>query len=105
MPIQRLAGPTMAVPLVDSELVVYELELSAVPSPAWRAAFLRPPAELQTDRFTPATGRVGVHGARVVFRTELDSLSLWLHRRDRWIDYANRVGRSDDRNAKWARSR
>ena len=93
MPIQRLSDPTMAVSLVDSDQVVYELELSAVPSPAWRAAFLRPPAELQTPRFTPDTGRVGVHGARVVFRTDLDSLSLWLHRLDRWIDHANRVAK------------
>ena len=89
MQIRRLAGPTLAVRLVDTDQVVYELELSAVPSPAWRAAFLRPPAELQTPRFTPDTGRVGLHGHRVVFRTDLDSLSLWLHRLDRWIDYAN----------------
>ena len=81
----------MAIPLQDTDQTVYEIELSAVPSPVWRAAFLRPSAELQTPRFTPDAGRVGVHGDRVVVRTELDSLSLWLHRLDRWIDYANAV--------------
>ena len=72
----------MAVPLVDSELVVYEVDLSAVPSPTWRTAFLRPPPPLVTARFTPDTGRVGVHGSTVVFRTDLDGLALWLRRLD-----------------------
>jgi hypothetical protein len=34
---------------------------------------------------------VGLHGDRVVFRTDLDSLALWLRRLDQWIDYANSV--------------
>ena len=72
---------------------MYELELSAVPSPTWRAAFLRPPPALLTPRFTPDTSRVGVHGARVVFRTDLDGLPLWLGRLDRWIAYANSVAK------------
>ena len=79
----------MAVPLTDSDQVMYELELSASPSPAWRTAFLRPPPALVTARFTPDAGRVGLHGDRVVFRTDLDSLALWLRRLDHWIDYAN----------------
>ena len=48
MPIQRLVGPTMAVPLTDSDQVMYELELSTAPSPAWRTAFLRPSPALVT---------------------------------------------------------
>ena len=91
MPIKRLAGPTLAVPLIDTEQVVYELELSAAPSPAWRTAFLRPPPALVTARFTPDTGRVGLHGDRIVFRTDLDSLALWLRRLDQWIAHANAV--------------
>lgn len=38
MPVQGLAGPALAVLLVDREQVVHELELSAPPPPAWRAA-------------------------------------------------------------------
>jgi hypothetical protein len=85
MAIQRLPGPTMAIPFTDTEQTVYEIGLSAVPSPTWRAAFLRPPPTLQTTRFTPDMGRVSVHGARVVFRTDLDGLPVWLRRLDRWI--------------------
>jgi hypothetical protein len=68
---------------------LYELALSQVPSAAWQAAFLRPPAALTTDKHTPELCRVGLDGARVIFRTSPSQLHQWVHWIDRWIAYAN----------------
>jgi hypothetical protein len=69
MAIQRLPGPPRSVSLPKKEQTLYEVTLSAAPSPAWRAAFLRPPATLTSARYTPELGRLGLHGATVHFRT------------------------------------
>jgi hypothetical protein len=67
MPIQRLPGPPHTVTPTARNQVLYSVELSVVPSPPWRAAFLRPPPALRTTRFTPELGRLGLDGARVTF--------------------------------------
>jgi hypothetical protein len=91
MAIQRLRRVPHAVTLTQGAQTLYEITLSGVPSPAWRAAFLQPPARLTTARTTPELGRLGVHGARVTFRTIPARLHAWLRRIDRWIAYANSV--------------
>jgi hypothetical protein len=50
-------------------LVLYSIELSRVPSHAWRAAFLRPPPRLLTTAGTPELGRLNLDQATVLFRT------------------------------------
>jgi hypothetical protein len=91
MPIQRLPDPPRAVPLLTGHQALYEVDLSAEPSPAWRAAFLRPPARLITATGTPDLGRVGLVGGSVHFRTTPARLHSWLRWIDRWIIYANSV--------------
>lgn len=91
MVIRRLPRPPHPVTLTTRSQTLYEIELGAVPSRVWRAAFLRPPAGLTTPRFTPKLGRLGVDGARVTFRTSPFQLHQWLRRIDRWIAYANSV--------------
>ena len=86
--IRRLLGPADAIPLQTGH-TVYEITLSAVPSRAWRAAFIRPPARLRTARYTPDA--ISLHGTTVIFRTTLSRLPSWLRRLDRWIAYANSV--------------
>jgi hypothetical protein len=58
-------------------------------SPAWRAAFLRPPTRLTGAGYTPDFGRVGLGGNAVHFRTTPNMLDAWLRRIDQWIAYAN----------------
>jgi hypothetical protein len=41
--------------------------------------------------FTPEVGRLGLPGARVIFRTSPPRLRYWLRRIDHWIAYANSV--------------
>jgi hypothetical protein len=72
----------------DSEL---GNELSAAPSLAWRASFLRPPARLTSTTYTPEIGRLGLNGAMVHFRTAPHRLRFRLRRIDRWVQYANTV--------------
>ena len=91
MAIQRLQRPPQSVTLADGALTLYEVELSAAPSRAWRAAFLRPPAALTDDPTTPELGRLGLDGPRITFRTIPARLHAWLRRIDRWIAYANSV--------------
>jgi hypothetical protein len=92
MAIQRLRrAPHGVVTLPEGGQTLYEIELSATPSPAWRAAFLRPPARLITARGTPELGRLELDGARVTFRTIPARLHAWVRRIDRWIAYANSV--------------
>ena len=91
MAIQRLRHPPHSVTLADGVLTLYEAKLSAAPSRAWRAAFLRPPAALTTIRRTPELGRLDLRGDVVMFRTAPAQLHAWLRRIDRWIVYANPV--------------
>ena len=91
MAIKRLRRPPTPVTLTQGALTLYEVELSAAPSPAWRAAFLRPPARLTTARYTPELVRLGLDGPRVTFRTIPAKLHVCLRRIDRWIAYANSV--------------
>jgi hypothetical protein len=91
MAIHRLRRVPHAVTLTQGAQTLYEITLSAVPSPEWRAAFLRPPARLTTARNTPDLGRLGLDGPRVTFRTIPARLHAWLRRIDRWIAYANSV--------------
>jgi hypothetical protein len=69
MALRRVRRPPHPVTLVKGTQTLYEITLSAAPSPPWRAAFLRPPPALTTARFTPELGRLGVDGPRVTFRT------------------------------------
>ena len=89
--IARLPNPPRAVPLLQGGETLYEVDLSARPSAAWRAAFLRPPARLTSPRWTPELGRVGLTAVTIHFRTTPDKLDAWLHRIDGWIAYANSV--------------
>jgi hypothetical protein len=91
MAIRRLRRPPHAVPLATQTQTLYEVELSAAPSRAWRAALLRPPPALTTARFTPERGRLGLEGTLVTFRTTPPQLHQWLRRIDRWVEYANSV--------------
>jgi hypothetical protein len=84
--------PPDSVPLTQEGVqTLYVVELSAKPSPAWCAAFFRPPARLTTARMTPELGRLELTGHRVTFRTIPARLHAWLRRIDRWIAYANSV--------------
>ena len=83
----RLRRPPHAITLARQQ-TVYEVELSAAPSPKWRAAFLRPPPGLTTSTYTPGLD-LGLDGALVTFRTTPLRLHGWLRRIDRWIEYAN----------------
>ena len=71
--------------------MLYWVELSAAPSPPWRAAFLWPPPMLRTAMYTPEVGCLALPGARVIFRTSPPRLRHWLRRIDHWIAYANSV--------------
>lgn len=91
MRIWRLRRPPHPVSLTERSQTLYEVDLSAAPSPAWCAAFLRPPARLTSARYTPELGRLGLAGARVTFRTTPPWLHAWLRRIDTWVEYANSV--------------
>jgi hypothetical protein len=91
MPIKRLRRPPQSVTLTEGALTLYEVELNAVPSSAWRAAFLRPPVRLTTAQRSPKFCRLGLDGSRVTFRTTPARLHAWLRWIDRWIAYANLV--------------
>jgi hypothetical protein len=62
MAIHRLRRVPHAVTLTQGAQTLYEITLSAVPSPEWRAACLRPPARLTTAQNTPQLGRLGLTG-------------------------------------------
>jgi hypothetical protein len=89
MAIERLREPPRSTTLGEGSQTLYEVTLSAVPSPAWRAAFLRPPPRLTRPTATPVLARVGLDGGRVLFRTTPPRLHYWLRWVDRWIAYAN----------------
>ena len=87
--IQRLRRPPHPVTFTRGALTLYEVELSAAPSAAWRAAFLHPPATLMTRQHTPTLARLELDGPRVTFRTIPVRLHGWVRRIDAWIGYAN----------------
>lgn len=91
MAIQRLQRPPHPITFTHGALTLYEVELSAAPSQAWRAAFLHPPVALVTPQHTPTLGRLELDGPRVTFQTIPVRLHGWLRRIDRWITYANSV--------------
>jgi hypothetical protein len=61
MAIRRIRRPPHPIALTTKAQALYEVTLSAVPSRAWRAAFLRPPTGLTSARFTPELGRLGLN--------------------------------------------
>jgi hypothetical protein len=91
MAIQRLRRPPHPVTFTRGALTLYEVELSAAPSRAWRAAFLHPPAALMTAQHSPTLSRLDLDGPRITFRTIPVRLHGWLRRIDCWIAYANSV--------------
>ena len=69
MPLERQPGPPrIVVERIEGRDTLYEFALTAAPSPAWRAVFLRPPPALTTADHTPDIGRVVIHGRTVHFR-------------------------------------
>ena len=80
MAIWRLAGSPRTVTPLQTRHAVYEVQLSAVPSRPWRAAFTKPPAALRRAPFTP--DGVDLQGAAVIFRAAPSKVQDWL----RWID-------------------
>ena len=92
MPHQRRPGsPRVVVDGIEGRDTLYEFDLTAAPSPAWRAAFLRPPPALTTADHTPDIGRVAVQGSTVHFRAAPQHHGDWLRRIDQWIAYANSI--------------
>ena len=91
MAIRRRASRPKTIVSLPTGPTLYSVTLTAAPSRAWRAAFIRPPARLARGQFTPELGRVGLDGATVLFRTTPRQLDAWLRRIDRWIAYANSV--------------
>ena len=83
MAIRRIRRPPHPIALTTKTRALYEVALSAVPSRAWRAAFLRPPPALTPARYTPELGRLGLDGTRVSFQTSPPHLHRWLRRIDR----------------------
>ena len=81
MVIYRVPGPpTLISPLPTGE-TIYQVRLSAVPTPAWRAVFYRPPGHLTTPRYQP--DHVDIHEMGIIFRTDPAQLETSL----RWIDH------------------
>jgi hypothetical protein len=67
MPLERLPDlPRVVVARIEGQDTLYEFDLTAAPSPAWSAVFLRPPPALRIADHTPDIGRVcdsRAHGA------------------------------------------
>jgi hypothetical protein len=76
---------------IEGQDTLYEFDLTAAPSPAWRAVFLRPPPAVMTADHTPDIGRVAIHGSTVHFRAAPQYRGDRLRRIDQWIAYANSV--------------
>jgi hypothetical protein len=92
MPFERQPDPPrVVVNGIEGRDTLYELKLTAEPSPVWRAAFLRPPPRLTGPKSTPDVGRINLQGAVVSFRTAPRRLEGWLRRIDAWIAYANSI--------------
>jgi hypothetical protein len=88
---RRPTSPYVIVPMIKGTDALYEVDLTAAPSPEWRAAFRRPPARLTSARYTPDVGRVTIREAAIHFRSAPEHLHLWHRRIDRWIAYANSI--------------
>jgi hypothetical protein len=84
---RRSTGSRVVMPLLEGRDTLYEVELTAAPSEAWRVAFLRPPSYLTGTQATPEVGHVSVHGLTVQFRTDPRRLHSWLGRIDEWIAF------------------
>ena len=98
MPLERQPGPPrVVVDDINGRDTLYEIDLTAPPSAAWRVAFFQPPSHLTGFRSTPYVRRLYLHGVTVYFRTAPRYLGRWLRRIDRWIAYANSVAGRDDR--------
>ena len=70
MPLERQSDrPRVVVDGIEGRDTLYEFDLTAAPTPAWRAAFLRPPPALITADRTAEVGRVAIHGTTVHVRT------------------------------------
>jgi hypothetical protein len=92
MAIQRVSGSLRVILSdINGTESLYEVLLTVLPSPEWRAAFVRPPARLTSAKHAPDVGRVSVQGAGIHFRTAPAEIDGWLQRIDRWIAYANSV--------------
>ena len=91
MPLERIHAPPRATPLRKGSQTLYEVTLSAAPSPEWRAAFLRPPSRMTRPTARPGLARVELHGPEVWFRCTPSRLHFWLRWIDRWVDYANSI--------------
>jgi hypothetical protein len=73
----------VVVPEIEGLEALYEVELTAAPSPYWRAAFLRRPSRLTSRNYTPDIGRLEIRGTTLHFRADPEI--------DRWIAYANSI--------------
>jgi hypothetical protein len=92
MPVERQPGPSrVVVERIEGRDTLYEFDLTAAPSRAWRAVFLRPPPALTTADYTSDIGRVAIHGSTVHFRAAPQHHGDWLRRIDQWIAYANSI--------------
>ena len=92
MPLERQPGaPREVVSGGEGRDTLYEIVLTRTPSPAWRAAFLRPPSHLTAVRSSPDVWRLSVHGTIVYFRAASPQLDECLRRIDSWIAYASSV--------------
>ena len=76
---------------IEGRDTLYEFDLTAVPSPAWRAVFLRPQPALTIADHTPDIGRVCDSRAHGAFPRPAPVPGDWLRRIDQWIAYANSV--------------
>ena len=96
MPLERLPDlPRVVVARIEGLDTLYEFDLTAAPSPAWRAVFLWPPPALTTADHTPDIGRVAIHGRTVHFRAAPQLRGDWLRRIDQWMTYPNSVVERD----------
>jgi hypothetical protein len=92
MPLACQPGPPrVVVDDINGRDALYEIDLTATPSSAWRVAFFHPPSHLTGPRSKPYVRRLYVHEVTVHFRTAPRYLGRWLRRIDRWIAYANSV--------------
>jgi hypothetical protein len=61
--IKRRPARPKTIVVLPTRHTLYSVRLTAAPSRAWRAAFLRSPPALPRGRFTPELGRVNLDGA------------------------------------------
>src|SRR5262249_50035786 len=88
--VSRQPGPPAVIAKLGRE-ALYAVELSAMPSPIWRAPCLLPPSHLARVPSPPSLRRLYFDGAHTCFRTTPQKIGAWIQRIDRWIQYANSV--------------